>query len=101
MKTFDFLKENERCIERIQFHEEQLSKADNNHKYITALHWLRFWLQRFSNNAYRAQQDSVCPEIHPVNNAYYLQLFTTGCGFSFYARVNNSITAYEIGERPF
>ena len=33
--------------------------------------------------------------------ATYLSYFYTGCGFSFYDRVCNSILEYKYGNRPF
>lgn len=97
VQNFDYVKENDHCIERISYHTEKLSQSDNNKKYITALKWMQFWMQRLSNNAHHALQMKVCKEVWPENNMHYLTTFYTGD----YDRVNNSILEYEYGARPF
>lgn len=82
-----------RCLERIAHHEEMLIKADNNKKYISALKYLEYWLELFSELLHKRNV--------AAQSAEYEAMFYTGAGFSFYERVLNSITEYEYGVRPF
>jgi hypothetical protein len=48
--------------------------------------------------------DSMLTDEQRINGKYaaiYESLFYTGCGFSFYERVGNSILDYQYGNRPF
>ena len=73
----------------------RLGHVDNNLRYIKVIQALKYWLEKFadllSNN--QALQEEY--------QATYLSYFYTGCGFSFYDRVCNSILEYKYGNRPF
>lgn len=80
-------------IQKIENANENLCKADNNLRYIKALKSCLFWLLKLDAIA------QTSPDV--ANSGEYKQLFLSGCGWSFFERVNNSIDAYNYGERPF
>ena len=86
-KKFDFL------LQKIEDAESKLFQADNNLRYIKALQSLKFWLLKL---AALAQESPTVAQ-----SGQYLQMFTTGAGFSFFDRVNNSLLEYSYGVKPF
>lgn len=80
-------------MRKIETANENLCKADNNLRYIKALKSCLFWLLKLDAIA------QTSPDV--ANSGEYKQLFLSGCGWSFFERVNNSIEAYNYGERPF
>lgn len=89
MKTMNLI------IRQIELSECKLSDSDNNLKYIKALKSLNYWLTMFSQEA-----DKI--DILKSDYGYkYESYFCTGCGFSFYERVLNSILDYQYGNKPF
>lgn len=89
------LKKTENAIKHITTLQESLSNSESNLQYIKRLQALMYWLHKFdsyldSDNRQKGQFAAI-----------YESYFYTGCGFSFYNRICNSITAYQYGERPF
>lgn len=89
------LKKTENAIKHIATLQESLSNSESNLQYIKRLQALMYWLHKFdsyldSDNRQKGQFAAT-----------YESYFYTGCGFSFYNRECNSITAYQYGERPF
>lgn len=82
----------DKILSRIHDAQHRLCNASNNLQYIKALQSIFFWLERFA--------DALTPE-ERQRSAEYEALFFTGCGFSFYDRVCNSIQEYNYGTRPF
>lgn len=69
--------------------------SDNNLRYIKAIKSMLFWLNRF---------DSLLSEIEREKGEYsalYQALFISGCGFSEYTRICNTIEEYKYGNKPF
>ena len=79
-------------INHIEDLSDRLSYVENNLQYIKVLQALKMWLIRFGE---------MLTDEERVNSVDYEKWFLTGCGFSFFDRVNNSIIEYENGNRPF
>lgn len=85
----------ESAIQHIATLQESLCYCENNLQYIKRLQALKYWLHKFDSFLDRTSRQ------HGEFAAVYESYFCSGCGFSFYERVCNSITVYEYGERPF
>lgn len=72
-------------INKIREAERKLSEVENNLQYIKVVKSLQLWLSRLS--MYQ-------------NTKEYQQYFLNG-PLTTWERVNNSILAYQYGERPF
>ena len=75
--------------------ENRLGYVDNNLRYIKVIQALKYWLEKFADLLSNNQA------LQREYQATYLSYFYTGCGFSFYDRVCNSILEYKYGNRPF
>lgn len=85
----------ENAINHIISLQEKLCYCENNLQYIKRLQAIKYWLHKFDSfldRTSRQQGEYV---------AVYESYFCSGCGFSFYERVCNSISVYEYGDRPF
>ena len=83
------------AVNHIAILQERLCYCENNLQYIKRLQALKYWLHKFDSfldRTSRQQGEYV---------AVYESYFCSGCGFSFYERVCNSISVYEYGDRPF
>lgn len=85
----------ENVIEHITSLQESICRCENNLQYIKRLQALMYWLDKF--DSYLDNDNRQKGQFAAIYESY----FYTGCGFSFYDRVCNSITAYQYGERPF
>ena len=72
-----------------------LGEVDNNLRYIKVVQALKHSLDKLDNMLRNNQ------ELQRKYQAIYLSYFYTGCGFSFYDKVCNSILDYKYGNRPF
>ena len=88
-------KQTEKVIKHIKDLENRLGYVDNNLRYIKVIQALKYWLEKF------AELLSNIQALQREYQASYLSYFYTGCGFSFYDRVCNSILEYKYGNRPF
>lgn len=85
----------ESVIQHIATLQESLCNSENNLQYIKRLQALKYWLHKFDSFLDRTSRQQG--EYAAVYESY----FYSGCGFSFYESVCNSITVYEYGDRPF
>ena len=83
------------AVNHIATLQEGLCNCENNLQYIKRLQALKYWLHKFDSFLDRTSRQQG--EYATVYESY----FCSGCGFSFYERVCNSITIYEYGDRPF
>lgn len=81
------------AVNHITALQEKLCQCENNLQYIKRIQALKYWLNKFDELLENKLQKEYA--------AIYESYFCSGCGFSFYDRVINSIIAYEYGERPF
>ena len=88
-------KQIDKLINHIRDLENRLGEVDNNLRYIKVVQALKHSLDKL-DNMLRNNQELQCKY-----QAIYLSYFYTGCGFSFYDRVCNSILDYKYGNRPF
>jgi len=88
-------KQTEKVIKHIKDLESRLGYVDNNLRYIKVIQALKYWLEKFADLLSNNQA------LQREYQATYLSYFYTGCGFSFYDRVCNSILEYKYGNRPF
>ena len=88
-------KQIDRLIEHIRELEVRLGEVDNNLRYIKVIQALKHSLDKLDN---MLKDDTALQREY---QAIYLSYFHTGCGFSFYDRVCNSIFDYKYGNRPF
>ena len=88
-------KQTEKVIKHIKDLENRLGHVDNNLRYIKVIQALKYWLEKFADLLSKNQA------LQEEYQATYLSYFYTGCGFSFYDRVCNSILEYKYGNRPF
>ena len=88
-------KQIEKLIEHIRELEARLGEVDNNLRYIKVVQALKHSLEKLDNML----KDNTT--LQREYQAIYLSYFHTGCGFSFYDRVCNSILEYQYGNRPF
>ena len=79
-------------INHIEDLSDRLNYVENNIQYIKVLQALKLWLIRFNE---------MLTDEEWVKSVEYEKWFFTGCGFSFFDRVNNSIIEYENGNKPF
>lgn len=84
-----------KVLEHIQDLYCSIERAENNLQYITRLKALKKALDKFDNLLLENK------DMQSVFAGEYLQLFYTGCGWSQYDRVCNSIIDYEYGNKPF
>lgn len=87
------MKQFKNILQKIETAEAKLCQAENNLQYIKALKSCLFWLIRF--DAMAQKSDTI------ANSAEYRVMFTTGAGWSFFDRVQNSILEYNYGVKPF
>ena len=73
--------------------QEKLCQCENNLQYIKRIQALKYWLNKFDELLENKLQKEYV--------AIYENYFCSGCGFSFYERVCNSIIDYNYGNRPF
>ena len=88
-------KQIDRLINHIRDLENRLGEVDNNLRYIKVVQALKHSLDKLDNMLRNNQ------ELQRTYQAIYLSYFYTGCGFSFYDRVCNSILDYKYGNKPF
>lgn len=88
-------KDIENAINHITTLQERLCCAENNIQYIKRLQALIYWLHKFDSFLDRNSRQKG--EFATIYESY----FCSGCGFSFYERVCNSILEYKYGNRPF
>lgn len=80
-------------IQHIEYLDNKLGYVDNNLRYIKVIQALKYWLDKFDS--------SLSDDERLKYAAIYESYFISGCGFSFYERVCNSILDYKYGNRPF
>ena len=88
-------KQIDRLIEHIRELEARLGEVDNNLRYIKVVQALKHSLEKLDNML----KDNTA--LQREYQAIYLSYLCTGCGFSFYERLCNSILDYKYGNRPF
>ncbi|MCM0680930.1 MULTISPECIES: hypothetical protein [Bacteroides] len=88
-------KEIANAVNHITTLQEKLCDCENNLQYIKRLQALMYWLHKFD---FCLDSDNIQQGEYA---AIYESYFCTGCGFSFYNRVCNSILDYKYGNRPF
>lgn len=81
------------AVNHITALQEKLCQCENNLQYIKRLQALKYWLIKFDELLENKLQKEYA--------AIYESYFCSGCGFSFYDRVYNSIIDYNYGNRPF
>ena len=86
-------KQIDKLIEHIRELETRLGEVDNNLRYIKVVQALKYSLEKLDNML----KDNTT--LQREYQAIYLSYFYTGCGFSFYDRVCNSILDYQYGEQ--
>lgn len=84
-----------KIVEHIDELSNRLCCVENNLQYIKVIQALKMWLERFSDSLTSEERE------HGEYSAIYESYFYTGCGFSFYDRVCNSILDYQYGNKPF
>ena len=72
-------------ITKIREAERKLSEVENNLQYIKVLRSLQLWLSRLSM----------------FQNTKEYEHYFLGGPFTIWEKVNNSILAYQYGEKPF
>ena len=88
-------KQIDKLIDHIRDLENRLGEVDNNLRYIKVVQALKLSLDKLDDML----KDNAT--LQREYQAIYLSYFYTGCGFSFYDRVCNSILEYQYGNRPF
>ena len=88
-------KQIDKLINHIRDLENRLGEVDNNLRYIKVVQALKLSLDKLDDML----KDNAT--LQREYQAIYLSYFYTGCGFSFYDRVCNSILEYQYGNRPF
>ena len=88
-------KQIDKLIDHIRDLENRLGEIDNNLRYIKVVQALKHSLDKLDNMIKDNQ------ELQHKYQVTYHSYFYTGCGFSFYDRVCNSILDYKYGNRPF
>lgn len=83
------------AIKHIATLQESLCSSENNLQYIKRLQALKYWLDKFDSQL--SEEERLKGEFAAIYESY----FYTGCGFSFYDRVCNSVIDYHYGNRPF
>ena len=88
-------KQIDKLIDHIRDLENRLGEVDNNLRYIKVVQALKHSLDKLDDmlrNNLKLQREY---------QATYYRYFHTGCGFSFYDRICNSILDYKYGNKPF
>ena len=88
-------KQRDKLINHIRELESRLGEVDNNLRYIKVVQALKHSLEKLDN----ILKDNTA--LQREYQAIYLSYFYTGCEFSFYDRVCNSILDYKYGNKPF
>ena len=88
-------KQIDKLINHIRDLENRLGEVDNNLRYIKVVQALKYSLDKLDNMIKDNQ------ELQREYQTTYHIYFYTGCGFSFYDRVCNSILDYKYGNKPF
>ena len=88
-------KQIDKLIDHIRNLENRLGEVDNNLRYIKVVQALKHSLDKLDNMIKDNQ------ELQREYQATYHSYFYTGCGFSFYDMVCNSILDYKYGNKPF
>ena len=88
-------KQIDKLIDHIRDLENRLGEVDNNLRYIKVVQALKHSLDKLDDMLRNNQ------ELQREYQATYHSYFYTGCGFSFYDRICNSILDYKYGNRPF
>lgn len=88
-------KQIDKLINHIRDLEKRLGEVDNNLRYIKVVQALKHSLDKLDNMLRNNQ------ELQREYQATYHSYFYTGCGFSFYGRICNSILDYKYGNKPF
>lgn len=88
-------KQIDKLIDHIKDLENRLGEVDNNLRYIKVVQALKHSLDKL-DDMLRDNQ-----ELQREHQATYHSYFYTGCGFSFYDRICNSILDYKYGNKPF
>lgn len=88
-------KQIDKLINHIRDLENRLGEVDNNLRYIKVVQALKHSLDKLDDILRNSQ------ELQREYQAIYHSYFYTGCGFSFYDRICNSILDYKYGNRPF
>ena len=86
-------KKKETMVRKIEYLKETICHCENNLQYIKRLQALKYWIIKFDGLLENKLQKEY--------TAIYESYFCSGCGFSFYDRVCNSILEYKYGNRPF
>lgn len=86
-------KQIDKMIQHIEYLDYKLGYVDNNLRYIKVIQALKHWLDKFDS--------SLSDDERLRYAAIYESYFISGCGFSFYERVCNSILDYKYGNKPF
>ena len=84
----------DKIIQHIKDLDNRLGYVDNNLRYIKVIQALKYWLDKFDS---QLSEERLKGEFAAIYESY----FCSGCGFSFYERVCNSILDYNYGNRPF
>lgn len=88
-------KQIDKLIDHIRDLENRLGEVDNNLRYIKVVQALKHSLDKLDDMLRNN------PELQREYQTTYHSYFYTGCGFSFYDRICNSILDYKYGNRPF
>lgn len=88
-------KQIDKLIDHIRDLENRLGEVDNNLRYIKVVQALKHSLDKLDDMLRNNQ------ELQREYQATYHSYFYTGCGFSCYDRICNSILDYKYGNRPF
>ncbi len=88
-------KQIDKLIDHIRDLENRLGEVDNNLRYIKVVQALKHSLDKLDDMLRNNQ------ELQREYQATYHNYFYTGCGFSFYDRICNSILDYKYGNKPF
>lgn len=88
-------KQIDKLIDHIRDLENRLGEVDNNLRYIKVVQALKHSLNKLDDML----RNNI--KLQRKYQATYHRYFYTGCGFSFYDRICNSILDYKYGNRPF
>lgn len=88
-------KQIDKLIDHIRDLDNRLGEVDNNLRYIKVVQALKHSLDKLDDMLRNNQ------ELQREYQTTYHSYFYTGCGFSFYDRICNSILDYKYGNRPF
>lgn len=88
-------KQIDKLIDHIRDLENRLGEVDNNLRYIKVVQALKHSLDKLDDML----RNNI--KLQCEYQAIYHRYFYTGCGFSFYDRICNSILDYKYGNKPF